>query len=115
NLMQSLKWIPCEDEIATLDRVYVYSCLSRVLMERLERKSLQVYEVLQQTKGNWDEAFYIMLARNFGFKTNALPFEMLARSLPSTLFAKYQNRPLQVEALVFGQAGFLQKPFTDLY
>jgi hypothetical protein len=56
-----------------------------------------------------------MLARNFGFKTNAIPFEMLARSLPRQILAKYKNRPSQIEALVFGQAGFLNEMFTETY
>src|SRR5690606_23308092 len=88
-LMQSLKWIPCQEDIGTIDQVYIYSCLSRVVMERIQRKSLEVFDLLREVKGSWDEVFYIMLARNFGFKTNALPFEILARSLPSTLINKH--------------------------
>ena len=55
------------------------------------------------------------MARNFGFKVNATPMEMLAQSLPQQLFAKHKNNPLQIEALIFGQAGFLHQNFDEEY
>ena len=59
--------------------------------------------------------FYQFLAANFGFKTNALPFEMLAKSLPQNILAKHKNNPMQIEALIFGQAGFLEGDVVDEY
>jgi len=114
-LMHSLKWIPCEDKISHLDSVYIHSSLSGILIERLESKSEQIYRVLSEVRGSWDDAFYILLARNFGFKTNALPFEMLARSLPKSLIARYKSTTFQIESLIFGQAGFLEGKFKDEY
>jgi len=115
DLMAGLNWIPCEEKIKYVDELYINSCLTRVLIERLEAKSEQIYDLLTEVKGSWDDAFYIMLARNFGFKTNALPFEMLARSLPQYLLARYKNRPFQLESLIFGQAGFLDNKLKDHY
>jgi hypothetical protein len=114
-LMAEMTWIPCEKYLSSLEPFFLKNWLSRVLVERLEEKSIQINELLNEYKGSWDDAFYIMLARNFGFKTNALPFEMLARSLPQQLFAKYKNRPQQIEALIFGQAGMLNEMFTEVY
>lgn len=112
-LMQNLNWIPCEKHISTIDDLYMESWLFRMLIERLEDKSAQFEEILNEYKGSWDDAFYIALARNFGFKTNALPFEMLARSLPQQILARHKNNPLQIEALIFGQAGFLEEEIKD--
>ena len=64
---------------------------------------------------NWEEAFYITVARNFGFSTNALPFELLAKSLPNAILGKHRNDPVQIEALLFGQAGMLGADNTDPY
>jgi len=114
-LMASLNWIPCENKIKQLDGNFINTCLTRVLIERLEAKSELIDSLLTEVKGSWDDAFYISLARNFGFKTNALPFEMLARSLPQSLLARYKDRPLQIEALIFGQAGFLETKLKDTY
>ncbi|MEJ6982310.1 DUF2851 family protein [Pedobacter sp. P351] len=112
-LMQNLNWIPCEKHIAQISDLHMESWLLRMLIERLETKSEQVIEILSEYKGSWDDAFYITLARNFGFKTNALPFEMMARSLPQQILARHKNNPLQIEALIFGQAGFLEDDIND--
>ncbi|HUH33992.1 MAG TPA: DUF2851 family protein [Daejeonella sp.] len=114
-LMIGLNWIPCEKQVAGVDSFHIKSWLSRVLIERLEHKSESFKEILTEFKGSWDDAFYIMLARNFGFKTNSLPFELLARSLPQHILSKHKNNALQIEALVFGQAGFLEQKLTEEY
>lgn len=89
--------------------------LDRLLVERLERKTAYVEELLEKNKNNWEETFYQIIARNFGFKTNAEPFEQLARSLPLITLAKHKNNLMQIEALLFGQAGLLEKDFEDEY
>lgn len=106
---------PCEKQIGEVDEFLINGFLARVLVERLAQKSTEVYEKLNLLKGDWDETFYHFLARNFGFKVNAVPMEMLARSLPQQLFAKHKDNPLQIEALVFGQAGFLNQSFDEEY
>jgi hypothetical protein len=49
------------------------------------------------------------LARNFGFRTNALPFELLARSLPLPVAERHKDNLFQLEALFFGTAGLLNE------
>ncbi|MDT3402541.1 DUF2851 family protein [Mucilaginibacter terrae] len=107
--------IPCEGSIGTVKSMAIQNWLTRVLVERLQKKSEAVIERLKLNKGDWEETFYQFLAANFGFKVNALPFELLAKSLPQNILAKNKHIPLQVEALIFGQAGFLQDDFTDEY
>lgn len=107
--------IPCEATIASVDSLTMRNWLTRVLVERLEKKSALILESLAHNKGDWEETFYQHLAANFGFKVNALPFEMLAKSLPQSVLAKHKNSPLQIEALIFGQAGFLEEDFTEEY
>jgi hypothetical protein len=114
-MMAGLSWIPCEKQLGLIDSLYIQNWLSRVLIERLKQKSESLNDLLLECKGSWDDTFYILLARNFGFKTNALPFELLARSLPQKVLSKHKNNALQIEALVFGQAGFLEQRFTDEY
>ena len=107
--------IPCEATIGEVDRLTMQNWLTRVLIERLEKKSDAVINALNLNRGDWEETFYQFLAANFGFKTNALPFELLAKSLPQLTLAKHKNNPLQIEALIFGQAGFLSGDFKDEY
>lgn len=106
---------PCEKQLAGVDEFLVNGFLSRILVERLEHKSASINEEVARLKGNWDETFYRLLAKNFGFNINAMPMELLAQSLPQHLFAKHKDQPLQIEALIFGQAGFLNQAFEDDY
>jgi hypothetical protein len=107
--------IPCEASIASVDNITLHNWLTRVLVERLEKRSAAVITALNLNRGDWEETFYQVLAANFGFKTNALPFEMLSKSLPQNILAKHKNNPAQIEALVFGQAGFLTEDVKDEY
>ncbi len=115
NLVECMDWIPCGRQISQIDSFHITTWLHRVEIERLEQKSESITELLLEFKGGWDDAFYIRLASNFGFKINSMPFEMLARSLPQQLLARYKDKPLQIESLIFGQAGFLDQRYTDEY
>jgi hypothetical protein len=73
----------------------------------LERKVDEIAKVLQNSENSYEETYYKILAKNFGFKVNALPFQMLAESLPYKAIAKQKDNLQQIEALLFGQAGLL--------
>ena len=107
--------IPCEAAIGLVDSITLYNWFTRILVERLEKRAETVAAALQLNRGDWEETFYQFLAANFGFKINALPFEMLAKSLPQSILGKHKNNAMQIEALVFGQAGFLTDALTGDY
>ncbi|MBK5286819.1 MAG: DUF2851 family protein [Bacteroidia bacterium] len=114
-LINSRNKIPCENQISSVGKFVVEHWLERMLVERLERKSTDIFRILKQNKNNWEDTFYHLLAKNFGFKLNAQPFEELARATPLGVLAKHKNNLPQVEALLFGQAGILDKKFKDEY
>jgi hypothetical protein len=89
--------------------------LDRTLLQRLEAKAAQVVEILTQHNGDWQQTSFILLARNFGFKVNSDPFLQLAQSLPYKTILKHADKQIQIEALLFGQAGFLDMPVGDKY
>lgn len=111
----SKDWIPCEKQLKNTDSFIINSYLDRLLLERLERKANLISQSLKLNKNNWEETFYQHLAKNFGFKINAEPFELLAKSLPAAYLAKHKNNLLQLEAMLFGQAGMLDKQLADEY
>ena len=78
-----------------------------LLRKRLECKRASVMRLLEITKGSWEHALYISLARNFGFHTNSLPFEQLAINTPLSYLQKHRNNLFQLTALLLGQAGLL--------
>ncbi len=89
--------------------------LSRLLVERLERKTGMLHDFMQRSRGSWADSLYIMLARYFGMKVNAFPFERLAFSLPMKILMKHRHQLPELEALLFGQAGLLDGSFRDAY
>lgn len=115
NFINNRLWVPCAKLIKTVPEIEVSLWLERMLIERLERKADIIAGFLELGKNNWEEALYFTLARSFGFSINALPFEMLARSLPFNIIARHADNPFQVEALVFGQSGLLTEEVTDRY
>ncbi len=106
---------PCEKIILRVDELTKQNWLDRMLIQRLEEKSAQVLQKISALKGDWEEAFYQTLAANFGFKVNALPFELLAKSLPLQILSKHTSNLIQTEALLFGQAGFLEDEIDEPY
>ncbi|MFH1121091.1 MAG: DUF2851 family protein [Bacteroidota bacterium] len=105
--------VPCIRLVGTVDKNEISLWLERMLIERLEYKSEYIQEYLDISENDWFGVFYIMLARSFGFNLNALPFEMLARSLPYRIIARHKDNPMQIEALIFGQAGLLDQRHTE--
>ncbi|MDR0427916.1 MAG: DUF2851 family protein [Dysgonamonadaceae bacterium] len=105
--MNSESNIPCLNRINELPEIYVNDWLSALLLERLERKNTQIQNWLEEYNNSWDEVFYIVLSRNFGFGINNDAFERLAKSLPLKYILKHSDSQLQTEALFLGQAGLL--------
>lgn len=113
--LRSKSWVPCERQLESMDQLTLRSWLDRLMIQRLERKTQEILQALDQRQYDWAEVFYIFLARNFGFKVNADPFERLARSLPWRTLAKHRDNIHQVEALLFGQSGLLPADPEDAY
>lgn len=102
--------LPCQSLLFSLPKSLFSTYLPRLTAERLERKRDDVIVMLERFKNSWDEVFYVMLSRNFGFGVNADAFERLALSLPFKYLLKHEQDIEQLEALLFGQAGFLNNP-----
>lgn len=111
----SKDWIPCEKQVSSVDKFTLNNWLDRLLVERLERKATTIADSLKQNKNNWEETFYQVLARNFGQKINSEPFELLAKALPVPVLVRHKNNLMQIESLLFGTAGFLDKDFKEDY
>ncbi|MCU0368550.1 MAG: DUF2851 family protein [Cyclobacteriaceae bacterium] len=114
-LIHSASVIPCEKSFINIDNHIKVSMVERALMQRLESKAKQVIKALDHNKGDWEETTYQLFAAGFGFKVNKEPFAQLARALPYKIIQKNVNNLLQVEALLFGQAGMLPTKSKDEY
>ena len=108
-------WIPCEKSLATVQKFTMLSWLDNILVERLEQKAETVEKILEANTYDWEDALYKLLMRYFGLKVNNEAFEYLATILPFKTLLKHADNLLQVEAMLFGCAGFLEKAFTEEY
>ncbi|MFP4041255.1 MAG: DUF2851 family protein [Bacteroidales bacterium] len=106
-LLTNENWIACEQELSYIDHFTINFWLDKLTIERLMDKYEEITNTLKMNNNNWETTFYQKLAKNFGFKVNATPFELLSQSLPLEFIAKHKDNNLQIEALLFGQAGFL--------
>ena len=112
----SLKnWIPCEKSIAQVPVFTRLSWLDRMAVERLESKSESVTKILEANQFDWEDALYKLLMRYFGLKVNNETFETLSNILPFKTLLKHADNLLQLEAMLFGCAGFLEDDFTEDY
>ena len=115
SLCCSKEQLPCMKRLHQIPSIFFADWLNGLVVERLQQKHTFITQQLEQNVHNWEETFYWVIARNFGFHTNSLPFEWTARSLPLMCIAKHKNNLLQIEAMLFGQAGLLPTEPEDEY
>ena len=114
-LISENEWVACSHRLNEIDEDVWKEIFDEKAEERLILKAQQIIISLEGLKNDWEECFYQYLCKNFGFQLNGMPFEMLARGLPLKILRKEQGNPVNLEALFYGQAGMLEKEFTDDY
>ncbi len=114
-LMANATFIPCENQVRQINELTLTNWKQRLLAERLISKSERVLAILKETNFHWEEAFWRLIAANFGLKVNSNIFQKIAESLPVTILAKHKGNIHHLEALLFGQSGLLNKNFAEKY
>lgn len=109
--------VPCATKIKQVPHLTIVEWMEGLAFERLHGKVERIHQLLDSFNGSWEDVCYVTLARNFGFGINNDAFERLARRTPLRLLGKHSDSVLQIEALLFSQAGMLdaQKPGMDSY
>lgn len=115
NYLKQKKEIFCENVLDEIDEFTWNSNLDVMLTRRLEQKSQRILKIAEMHHFDWETAAYITLARNFGFSTNSEAFERLAFLTPLRIVSKHTDHPVQIEALLFGQAGLLESPVDEYH
>ena len=109
------KFIPCENQLTTIDAFLLNNWLERLYFERLEHKSTFIKELLLDTNADFEAVLFQLLAKNFGLKVNGEPFLQLATSMDFSVVRKERFDLEQLTALFFGQAGFLEEDLEEHY
>lgn len=106
-LLSEDRYPPCRAVIPALDRLTVHGWMSRLLAERMERKTADIAARVERCGGSWEEALFVTMARTFGFGVNGDAFERWAGGGWLQAAAHHRDDLFQIEALFFGQAGLL--------
>jgi len=115
NLYTSPDVIPCASHWASVPELNKLSMLDNALMIRLQSKAHAVIELLTKNNNDWDNTCYQLLCKNFGFKVNSEPMLRLGQIVSYNTLLKHFDKPIQVEALLFGAGGFLKNAAEDDY
>ncbi len=102
-----VQFINCEKSIADVDTFLFENWLERLYFERLERKSLWVFELLESSKNDWEQVLFAMLLKTFGLKINGASFLSLAQALDFSTVRKLQCDTLALESVFYGMSHFL--------
>ena len=107
-LLRTDAYPPCYRIIPKLTPLLVHSWMAALQTERLEQKTVAIAERAQKAGGSWEDAYFITLARNYGFGINGDAFEEWARHIPLQAVGKHRDDLFQIEAIFLGQAGLLE-------
>ncbi len=96
--------IPCGSGFLEVDDLTKDVWLERMMVQRLERRTMHIRKVHQDLFGDWAEIFHRILLKYMGFKTNEIPMEMLSRKVPYGIIRRERTSLEQLLALLRGVA-----------
>ena len=108
-LLTTDQYPPCYRIIPSLTRLTVHSWMAALQTERLEQKTEAIRYRAEQCNGSWEDAYFVTLARNYGFGINGDAFEQWALNVPLGAVGKHRDDLFQIEAIFMGQAGLLDE------
>lgn len=98
----------CGDYIASLDNCQLGRIITRLQLERMERKHNELKEIHHEGNNNWNYTLYVALFRAMGAPMNKEPFTQLALRVPYGAVSHEKGNPECVEAMLLGGSGLLQ-------
>ncbi len=108
-LLATDSYPPCYRIVPHLSSLMVHSWMSALQAERLEQKTEAIGQRAALRSGSWEDAYFITLARNFGFGVNGDAFEHWAKNIPLNFVGRHADNLFQIEAIFMGQAGLLSE------
>ncbi len=109
------KRINCENDISKIDPFIMENWMDRLFLERLEQKSILFEKELKASNNHWEGLLFRLLGKSFGLKVNGEAFYSIVQSIDYSIIKKCSKNNNELEALLFGQAGFFEKHHEDLY
>ena len=107
-LLQTDMYPPCYKAIPGFTSLLIHSWMAALQAERLEQKTDAIRHRVELCNGDWENAYFVTLARNYGFGINGDVFEQWAYNIPLSAVAHHRDDLFQIEAIFMGQAGLLE-------
>ncbi len=107
-LQRTDEYPPCYKVIPDLSSLIIHSWMAALQTERLEQKTEAIRKRAERCNGSWEDAYFVTLARNYGFGINGDVFEQWAYNIPLNAVAHHRDDLFQIEAIFMGQAGLLE-------
>lgn len=105
-IKENFTFIPCEQNFRKekIDSDFK----EKLLLEKLEQKSIEIEKALQQSKNDYEAVLFQRIAYSFGLKTNADIFLEIAKHIDFSVIKKVSQNQFQLESLLLGKADLLK-------
>jgi hypothetical protein len=114
-LMKGEASIPCKSLLKNVDGILIEKCKENMIVERLEIKSKKRFFLDSNNPIDWEEYIWRAIAAYFGGKVNGVAFELMAEQIPYKLLLQNRYDTANVEALLLGTCGLLDREFKEEY
>ena len=115
NFSNSADAIACKELVTDVPVLTRNFFLDGLLVERLERKKNGLKNDFDRLHKNWDHITLMAIAKTMGLRHNSAAFERLITSFSLDVLYKNNDDIIMLEALLFGQAGFLEAEYVEKY
>lgn len=111
SLLQESHFIACEKLIEPRNLPFYFH--QETLLKKLDDKAAIIEEALKINKNNYEAVLFQHLAYGFGLKVNADIFQQIAERIDYSTINKIRQNQTNLEALLFGFAGWLDIPVDE--
>ena len=106
-LENQYQFIPCESIFDASKVPFLFS--EETLLKKLDEKSIEIEQLLAQSKNNYEPVLFQKLAYSFGLKVNAEIYQNIAENIDFKIIQKISQNQFQLESLLFGKGNLLEK------
>ena len=107
-LCQTDDYPRCHRIIPSIPTMKTHMWMDALLAERMKERAQKVQDRADRLNGDWEQATFVTLCRNFGFGLNGDTFERWAMMIPLKSVGKHRDNLYQVEAIFLGMAGLIE-------
>ena len=106
-LENQYQFIPCESIFDASKVPFLFS--EETLLKKLDEKSIEIEQLLAQSKNNYEAVLFQKLAYSFGLKVNAEIYQNIAENIDFKIIQKISQNQFQLESFLFGKGNLLEK------